>query len=46
MVQNPLLIGGRLYEMRMWVMIDHNSKWYLFKEGYFRIASRSFQEAY
>ena len=41
-IEKPLLFRGRKFDIRMWVLIDHEMKVYLFKEGYLRTSGKSF----
>ncbi|CAK79508.1 unnamed protein product (macronuclear) [Paramecium tetraurelia] len=41
-LETPLLYNGRKFDFRVWVLIDHTSKYYFFKEGYLRLASEHF----
>ena len=34
-----MLIDNRKYDMRLWVMVTHEHKCYLFREGYIRMSS-------
>lgn len=38
-IEKPLLINGRKFDIRMWVLITHNIECYIFKEGYLRTSS-------
>lgn len=38
-IEQPLLIKERKFDIRLWVLIDHNHKCYLFPEGYIRTSS-------
>ncbi len=38
-MEKPLLIDGRKFDVRMWVLISHEMKVYLFKQGYIRTSS-------
>ncbi len=45
----PLLINDRKFDMRLWVLVSHDHKCYLFKEGYIRTSSYKYtkkDEAY
>ncbi|CAK74804.1 unnamed protein product (macronuclear) [Paramecium tetraurelia] len=41
-LETPLLYNGRKFDFRVWVLVDHTSKYYFFKEGYLRLASEQF----
>ncbi|CAD8174119.1 unnamed protein product [Paramecium octaurelia] len=41
-LETPLLYNGRKFDFRIWVLIDHSCKYYIFKEGYLRLASEHF----
>ena len=38
-IERPLLIFERKFDIRVWVLITHEHKCYLFKEGYIRTSS-------
>lgn len=38
-MEKPLLFSGRKFDIRMWVLVTHELKIYLFKEGYLRTSS-------
>jgi tubulin--tyrosine ligase/tubulin polyglutamylase TTLL9 len=38
-IANPLLYDGRKFDFRVWVLVDHQLNYYLFKEGYLRLSS-------
>lgn len=38
-MEQPLLYGGRKFDIRVWVLITHELKVYLFKQGYLRLSS-------
>ncbi|EAS03760.2 tubulin-tyrosine ligase family protein (macronuclear) [Tetrahymena thermophila SB210] len=38
-LENPLLITNRKFDMRIWVLIDQDLQYYVFKEGYIRLSS-------
>ncbi len=38
-MEQPLLIDGRKFDIRMWVLISHEMKVYIFKQGYVRTSS-------
>lgn len=41
-IEKPLLIDDRKFDMRLWVLISHDQKCYLFQEGYIRTSSYKF----
>ena len=41
-IESPLLINDRKFDMRMWVLITHDYKCYLCKDGYIRTSSEIF----
>ena len=41
-IESPLLIKGRKFDIRMWVLVTHEFDCYLFKEGYLRTSSSQF----
>lgn len=38
-IERPLLIHDRKFDIRLWVLISHEHKCYLFSEGYIRMSS-------
>ena len=38
-IEHPLLIKERKFDMRLWVLITHEHKCFLFAEGYMRMSS-------
>ena len=41
-IENPLLYNGRKFDMRIWVLLTHDMKVYLFKEGHLKATSYKF----
>jgi len=41
-IESPLLIDGRKFDIRVWVLLTHEMDCYLFKEGYIRTSSTKF----
>ena len=41
-IEQPLLINERKFDIRMWVLITHDHRCYMFKEGYIRMSSCPF----
>jgi hypothetical protein len=41
-IENPLLIDGRKFDIRVWSMIDSKNQLYFFKEGYLRLSGYPF----
>lgn len=41
-LERPLLIKKRKFDMRLYVLVTHDQKCYLFKEGYIRMSSREY----
>lgn len=41
-IEKPLLYRGRKFDMRIWVLITHNMKVYVFKEGHLKTSSVGF----
>lgn len=41
-IERPLLINQRKFDIRVWVLVTHIMKVYLFKEGYLRTSSEIF----
>ena len=38
-IEDPLLINGRKFDIRVWVLLSHDMKAYFYKEGYLRLSS-------
>ena len=38
-IEQPLLIRDRKFDIRLWVLVTHEHKCFLFKEGYIRMSS-------
>ena len=38
-IENPLLYNGRKFDMRIWVLLAHDMKVYIFKEGHLKATS-------
>ena len=38
-MERPLLFQGRKFDIRVWVLLDHQMKAYFFKQGYMRTSS-------
>ena len=41
-LERPLLIKKRKFDIRLWVLVTHDMKCFLFKEGYIRMSSREY----
>lgn len=41
-LERPLLINKRKFDIRLWVLINHEHKAFLFSEGYIRTSSFAF----
>ena len=41
-IEDPMLIKGRKFDIRVWVLITHNLDCYFFKEGYIRTSSKEY----
>jgi len=41
-VEKPLLIDDRKFDIRVWVLVDHEMNLYCFKEKYIRLSSEPF----
>ena len=41
-IERPLLLSGRKFDIRMWVLVTGSLDVYLFKEGYIRTSSKPF----
>ena len=44
-IEKPLLIDGRKFDMRVWVLVTHEFECYVFAEGYVRLSSYPFSLA-
>lgn len=42
-LERPLLIKKRKFDIRLWVLVTHENKCYLFKEGYIRTSSFEYE---
>jgi Tubulin-tyrosine ligase family len=42
-LERPLLIRKRKFDIRLWVLVNHEGKAFLFKEGYIRTSSYEFE---
>jgi hypothetical protein len=38
-LEKPLLIDKRKFDIRLWILVSHDNKAYIFKEGYIRTSS-------
>lgn len=38
-LERPMLINGRKFDIRVWVLISQEAKLYFFREGYLRTSS-------
>ena len=41
-IERPLLIHNRKFDIRTWVLWNHDGRVYLFKEGYLRTSSSTY----
>ena len=41
-IEKPLLIDNRKFDIRLWVLVSHDYRCYLFREGYIRMSSYNF----
>jgi hypothetical protein len=41
-IEQPLLIRNRKFDIRVWVLVTHEMKVYMFKEGYIRTSSEEY----
>lgn len=41
-VEKPLLIKKRKFDIRVWVLVTHDAKCYMFREGYIRTSCEEF----
>lgn len=44
-IERPLLIEGRKFDIRMWVLVTHTLDVLLFREGYIRMSSEQYSAA-
>jgi hypothetical protein len=42
-LENPYLIDGRKFDIRVWVLLTHDLTCYFFKEGYIRLSSEIYK---
>lgn len=42
-IEKPLLINGRKFDIRVWVLLTHLHEFYLFKEGYIRTSCMKYE---
>lgn len=38
-IERPLLLDNRKFDIRLWVLVTHDHRCFLFKEGYIRMSS-------
>ena len=41
-IENPLLIRGHKFDIRMWVLVDHELNVFYYPEGYLRFSSQAY----
>lgn len=41
-MERPLLLIGRKFDIRTWVLVGHDQRCYLFKEGYIRTSCEEY----
>lgn len=41
-MEKPMLFNGRKFDIRMWVLVTHEMKVFLFREGYLRTSSYNY----
>lgn len=41
-LEKPLLISHKKFDIRMWVLVTHNMRCYVFPEGYIRLSSSEY----
>lgn len=42
-IERPMLVNGRKYDIRVWVLLTHELDLYFFKEGYIRTSCEEFR---
>ena len=42
-IEKPLLINKRKFDIRVWVLLNHEMDLFFFKEGYLRLPSAEYQ---
>jgi hypothetical protein len=42
-IESPMLFKGRKFDIRMWVLLTHDQKLYLFRDGYLRTSSAAYE---
>ena len=45
-LERPLLVGDRKFDIRMWVLVTHELKVFLFRSGYLRTSSYNYSLSY
>ena len=41
-MERPLLYEGRKFDIRVWVLLDHQMRLYFFRQGYMRTSSNAY----
>ena len=41
-IEKPLLINGRKFDIRLWVLVTHEHKCFYFREGYCRLSGQPY----
>lgn len=41
-IERPMLLEGRKFDIRVWMLVDSEGRAYLFEEGYIRTSSEKF----
>lgn len=41
-MEDLYLVDGRKFDFRVWVLVDQDMKYYIYKEGYIRLSGEKF----
>jgi len=44
-IERPMLISDRKFDIRTWVLVDHQYNMYFFSEGYIRMSSEKYDSS-